>query len=330
MARGRQRRVEYSRLYGFVRSRQLEGTLYTKGPEVGCFIQTARRVHAGYGTVAEWRWPYPQGNKLIWPPPEPVGLDEVAKFSRNLYHFRIRTLDECRLFMHTCRVGLQVNLPISLEKWHQAKDGEIALPSSLSECDLRHAVYILGYDDSTQRFNFANSWGESWGNRGYGTLPYEYVMSLSNETWSYVPPMRHHWMPFGAERLDNPSNPFIARATFLKEGPVGYSSGIIDLWQPGTRSRIGWAMLSIREGFVDIEDYFIMPQHQGGAHEKILYERTMQVCEEVGLPYRFIVGHVDTDHKTAGFAVVNDFIRRSRGTERKSHHVWAAWEIMAK
>ena len=268
MARGIQRRVEHSRLYGFVRARQFEGTLYTKGPEAGCFIQTARRIFAGYGTVAAWRWPYPRGNKLVWPPPEPTGLDEIAKFWRSLYHFRIRTLDECRLFLYTQKLGFQVNLPISLDRWRQSKNGEISLPSSPSECDTRHAVYIIGYDDNTQRFRFANSWGQSWGNKGYGWLPYEYAMSMSNETWSYVPPNRHHWMPVGAAQINDPSNPFVTRATFLKEGPVGYNAGIVDLWHPGTLSRVGWAMLSVREGFVEIEDYFIMPFNIGRSARK--------------------------------------------------------------
>ncbi len=114
MARRIHRRVEHSRLYGFVRSRQLEDTLHNNGPKTGCFIQTARRVLAEYGNVAEWRWPYPRTNNVIWPPPEPIGIDEVAKFWRSLYHFRIRTLDECRLLIHTQRIGFQVNLPISL------------------------------------------------------------------------------------------------------------------------------------------------------------------------------------------------------------------------
>ena len=35
-----------------------------------------------------------------------------------------------------------------------------------------HAVHIIGYDDVLRKFTFANSWGPSWGDKGYGYLPY--------------------------------------------------------------------------------------------------------------------------------------------------------------
>ncbi len=58
IAKPRRRRIwQPSRLYGFVRSRQLEGTL-SLSPKVGVFIITASRVRAGWGTVSEKRWPY--------------------------------------------------------------------------------------------------------------------------------------------------------------------------------------------------------------------------------------------------------------------------------
>ncbi len=44
-----------------------------------------------------------------------------------------------------------------------------------------HAVVIVGYgkynrtEPSKRYFKFANSWGDAWGNRGYGYLPEEYV-----------------------------------------------------------------------------------------------------------------------------------------------------------
>lgn len=39
-----------------------------------------------------------------------------------------------------------------------------------------HVVLLVGYDASTQRFIFRNSWGPEWGSNGYGTLPVEYVI----------------------------------------------------------------------------------------------------------------------------------------------------------
>jgi len=47
-----------------------------------------------------------------------------------------------------------------------------------------HAICVVGYDDKTQLFKFKNSWGKSWGRKGYGFLPYEYLRKYSMDNWS--------------------------------------------------------------------------------------------------------------------------------------------------
>lgn len=56
-----------------------------------------------------------------------------------------------------------------------------------------HALTLVGYDDKTEQFKFANSWGPHWGDKGFGYLPYDYVANNnvtnrwihthSNELW---------------------------------------------------------------------------------------------------------------------------------------------------
>ena len=40
-----------------------------------------------------------------------------------------------------------------------------------------HAICITGYDDKRQVFKFKNSWGSSWGDKGFGYLPYQYLLT---------------------------------------------------------------------------------------------------------------------------------------------------------
>lgn len=40
-----------------------------------------------------------------------------------------------------------------------------------------HAVLFVGYDDEKSLLKFKNSWGNDWGNNGYGYLPYSFVLN---------------------------------------------------------------------------------------------------------------------------------------------------------
>lgn len=55
--------------------------------------------------------------------------------------------------------------------------GVVPLPKDNEESIGGHALLLVGYDDEKQVFIFQNSWGNIWGDHGYGYLPYEYVTS---------------------------------------------------------------------------------------------------------------------------------------------------------
>jgi hypothetical protein len=41
-----------------------------------------------------------------------------------------------------------------------------------------HAVVVVGYDDAAEELIFLNSWGEDWGEAGYGRMSYEFLTTL--------------------------------------------------------------------------------------------------------------------------------------------------------
>lgn len=73
----------------------------------------------------------------------------------------------------------------SFEGKEVAASGIVEMPKPNETCIGGHAVLIVGYDDSTRRFIVRNSWGESWGMRGYFTMPYDYVLNsnLADDFW---------------------------------------------------------------------------------------------------------------------------------------------------
>lgn len=82
----------------------------------------------------------------------------------------------------------------------QAKGtGKIPFPTRNDRVMGGHAVVAVGYDDKMEVRNvdsdglsrgallIRNSWGESWGDGGYGWLPYEFVIrELSMDFWSML------------------------------------------------------------------------------------------------------------------------------------------------
>ncbi len=47
-------------------------------------------------------------------------------------------------------------------------------------------MVAVGYHDADKRFIARNSWGSSWGQQGYFTIPYDYLTNskLSGDMWT--------------------------------------------------------------------------------------------------------------------------------------------------
>lgn len=46
-----------------------------------------------------------------------------------------------------------------------------------------HAVVVIGYDDRRGAFKILNSWGEDWGDNGYGWIAYEFFKEVVHEAY---------------------------------------------------------------------------------------------------------------------------------------------------
>ena len=58
------------------------------------------------------------------------------------------------------------------------RDGRVPMPGprdSQRTSHGSHAMLCVGYSEKSRAFVVRNSWGESWGDRGYGYIPYDYM-----------------------------------------------------------------------------------------------------------------------------------------------------------
>jgi C1A family cysteine protease len=133
------------------------------------------------GAVEESVWPY-RSREFASPPPSAVA---TATKHRIAAVRKLLTFDDVK---QALSVDGPVVVGISLFEGVYAKSsaaGSVPMPTRNEPLVGLHGVVIVGYDDETKRVKFANSWGKSWGERGFGYLPYGYLEKYIGEGWTF-------------------------------------------------------------------------------------------------------------------------------------------------
>jgi C1A family cysteine protease len=189
--------LDVSRLFLYYGARYLGG--YFPGDN-GAEIRNVIGALAVFGGPPEMFWPYDEA-QVDEVPPNPC-----FAFGQSFQAMQYYRLDPAGIktnkLLYDIRLHLSNQIPVifgftcysSMDQ--PVKEGEIPYPAANERVVGGHAVVIAGYDNNKVIINpfnksktsgallIRNSWGTDWGVRGYGWLPYEYVLKgLAADFW---------------------------------------------------------------------------------------------------------------------------------------------------
>jgi C1A family cysteine protease len=184
-----------SRLFIYYNERAMEGHIdYDSGAQLRDGIKSVATL--GVCKEAEWPYdatpatfdggPFPPGSPPATKPP-PTCYQDALACTATSYQRLVPNLDQLRGCLATGYAFVfGFSVYTSFESQKVATTGEAPLPAPGEQQLGGHAVLAVGYDDNTQRFLVRNSWGRSWGEEGYFTLPYPYLTEpgLSSDFWT--------------------------------------------------------------------------------------------------------------------------------------------------
>lgn len=159
-------------------TRAKQGTI---NEDSGASIRLAVKTVAKMGAAPEEMWPYDINRFLEAPPPQVEA--EAERHQAILYERVPQTLGHLQSALFG---GFPVVFGISVyESLETADNGNVPMPSTDEQLLGGHAIQLVGYDNDAARFTWMNQWGEAWGDGGYGTLPYSFVLNpqLASDFW---------------------------------------------------------------------------------------------------------------------------------------------------
>lgn len=155
----------------------------------GCYLRDSLKCVNKYGASLESQFPYVLPGQTVCdytqsPPPSVYTNALQYKVSQYVTVNSVNTQEGINnlKIMLTNGVAFVGGIVCYSNFYNQVK-GVIPMPSG--QVIGGHAILFVGYDDAKSQFKFKNSWGSSWGDKGYGYLPYGYFTSGNvSEVWS--------------------------------------------------------------------------------------------------------------------------------------------------
>jgi len=171
-----------SRLFIYYNERVMENTVKT---DSGAMIRDGIKSVAKQGVCPETEWPY--NVKKFATKPCKKCYTNALKNEVKQYLSVTQTPEQikgCLAQGYPFVFGFTVYSSFMFNT--VAQTGIMPMPQPNDSVEGGHAVMCVGYDDSKQWYIIRNSWGISWGDKGYFYMPYAYMhnANLCSDFWT--------------------------------------------------------------------------------------------------------------------------------------------------
>lgn len=193
--------LEASRLFLYKTTRNL---MQVTG-DTGGWLRTTMGALALCGVPLEKYWPYKTDDFDAEPDAFVYSVANNYDALKYFCHDPLGTKVPYNEVLASVKKYLEAGIPSMFGFWGfpsfdmSDTKGGIPYPDQGESAEWGHAIVAVGYDDAKKIKNtknnksttgallIRNSWGTSWGDKGYGWLPYDYVLNnLAMDFWSLL------------------------------------------------------------------------------------------------------------------------------------------------
>lgn len=149
--------------------------------EEGTSIRCAMQIIQNKGVPEEDAWPYTDKPNKKGKPKKWAHL--VAKWNKSESYYRITKLKQLKKTL--AAVGpIVAGVMVTEDFFYPDEKGLIEYNNT--QVYGGHAICLVGYNSKKGWIEFKNSWGERWGNRGYGYMTEDYFNATCLDMWVSV------------------------------------------------------------------------------------------------------------------------------------------------
>lgn len=160
--------------------------------DAGSYNRSVLKGARRWGSAPEALWPYDGYDTWKMTTEPDYGARFQGTFWKGFQYVACTTLDDIRSSIAQ-GWGVVAIWTLTYGAYQNRSTGDVPPTYDGEPSNGAHATWFCGYDDERQRLIFRNSWSRSWGDGGYGTLPYSFLVENDpvrtnlNDAWSLRP-----------------------------------------------------------------------------------------------------------------------------------------------